>query len=209
VRGNDATLPEGLNETLLFAAMSDEFADRPLVIASLRAADPRSRQLALRAGAARGWLSSLEWRRALDDESAEVRREALFQLARAREDGLDDAVSSMLADGDPLVGESAAFACGERRIGSSLPGLVEMARAHEDARCREAAVAALGALGDERGKDAVIAALDDKPPVRRRAVVALSNFDGDDVDAAIARAGEDRDWQVRAAVDLLQKEPED
>ena len=47
----------------------------------------------------------------------------------------------------------------------------------------------------------IIAALDDKPAVRRRAVVALSNFEGPDIDAALDAAGEDRDWQVRSAVD--------
>jgi hypothetical protein len=32
-----------------------------------------------------------------------------------------------------------------------------------------------------------------------------SNFEGPDVDAALALAAEDRDWQVRAAVDQLNK----
>ena len=49
----------------------------------------------------------------------------------------------------------------------------------------------------------MLAALDDKPPVRRRAIVALSNFEGPDIDAALERASHDRDWQVRAAVDQL------
>ncbi len=52
----------------------------------------------------------------------------------------------------------------------------------------------------------MLAALEDKPPVRRRAIVALSNFEGPDVDAALERAANDRDWQVRAAVDQLNKE---
>jgi hypothetical protein len=34
-------------------------------------------------------------------------------------------------------------------------------------------------------------------------VVALANFEGPDVEAALARAREDRDWQVRAAADQL------
>jgi hypothetical protein len=33
--------------------------------------------------------------------------------------------------------------------------------------------------------------------------VALSNFEGPDIEAALERASEDRDWQVRAAVDQL------
>ena len=65
-------------------------------------------------------------------------------------------------------------------------------------------MASLGAIGDERGRDAVLAALADVPAVRRRAVVALAAFDGDEVDTALrARLG-DRDWQVRqAAEDVL------
>jgi acetyl/propionyl-CoA carboxylase alpha subunit len=65
------------------------------------------------------------------------------------------------------------------------------------------AIAALGAIGDDRARGAIVAALDDKPPVRRRAIVALANFEGPDIDAALERAREDRDWQVRAAVDQL------
>ena len=67
-----------------------------------------------------------------------------------------------------------------------------------------AAVAALGALGDRRGLPAVLAACDDVPAVRRRAVLALAPFEGAAVDAALERARTDRDWQVRqAAEDLL------
>jgi HEAT repeat protein len=70
-------------------------------------------------------------------------------------------------------------------------------------------VAALGEIGDERGRHAVLAALDDKPPVRRRAIVALSNFEGPDIDEALRKASEDRDWQVRAAVDQLTRDEPD
>ena len=66
---------------------------------------------------------------------------------------------------------------------------------------REAAVASLGAIGDHRGLPAIIAACSDKPAVRRRAVLALAPFDGPDVDAALAVARQDRDWQVRQAAE--------
>jgi HEAT repeat protein len=78
-----------------------------------------------------------------------------------------------------------------------------VATEHEDARCRESAVAALGAIGDDRARATILAALDDKPAIRRRAIVALSNFEGPDIDAALERASEDRDWQVRSAVAQL------
>ncbi len=43
----------------------------------------------------------------------------------------------------------------------------------------------------------------DKATVRRRAVIALAAFDGPEVDAAIAGALQDRDWQVRQAAEDL------
>ena len=75
---------------------------------------------------------------------------------------------------------------------------------------RESAVAALGAIGDVRAVDTIIAGTTDKPAVRRRAVLALAPFLGDDdigrrVDAAIDRALEDRDWQVRQAAEDLRR----
>ena len=72
---------------------------------------------------------------------------------------------------------------------------------------RESAVAALGALADERGLDAILAGTTDKPAIRRRAVLALAPFVGPDharaeeVAAALQRALTDRDWQVRQAAE--------
>ena len=71
---------------------------------------------------------------------------------------------------------------------------------------REAAVAALGALGDPDALPVILAACRDKPAVRRRAVLALAPFDGPEVDAAIAAALDDRDWQVRQAAEDLRDE---
>tara|TARA_B110000438_G_scaffold97329_1_gene96397 strand:- start:486 stop:1061 length:576 start_codon:yes stop_codon:yes gene_type:complete len=115
-----------------------------------------------------------------------------------------------LGDGDHSVVEVACWAAGE------LPDIAEATvdvlvgiagpepGGHEDALCREAAVAALGALGHERGRLAVLGGLRDRPAVRRRAVLALAAFEGDDVEAALKLSLDDRDWQVRqAAEDLL------
>jgi HEAT repeat protein len=76
-------------------------------------------------------------------------------------------------------------------------------RAHHDALAREAAVAALGALGDPTALPTILDACHDKPAVRRRAVLALAPFDGPEVDAAIDTALDDRDWQVRQAAEDL------
>jgi HEAT repeat protein len=85
-----------------------------------------------------------------------------------------------------------------------VAALAALATGHDDPLVREAAVAALGAIGDEAGLPAILAAAKDKPAVRRRAVIALAPFDGPEVEAALRRALEDRDRQVRqAAEDLL------
>jgi len=96
---------------------------------------------------------------------------------------------------------------GEHGRAGSVEALGRVATSHADPLCREAAVAALGAIGHGSGLATVLAALNDKPAVRRRAVVALAAFEGDEVEAALRRALEDRDWQVRqVAEDLLADE---
>jgi HEAT repeat protein len=81
--------------------------------------------------------------------------------------------------------------------------LSAVAAGHDDPLCREAAVAALGAIGDERGLPAILGATRDRPAIRRRAVIALAPFSGPEVDAALAAALTDRDWQVRQAAEDL------
>jgi HEAT repeat protein len=58
-------------------------------------------------------------------------------------------------------------------------------------------------VGDVSGLPAILAATTDKPAVRRRAVLALAPFEGPEVDNALARARDDRDWQVRQAAEDL------
>ena len=111
-----------------------------------------------------------------------------------------------LADRDTTVVEMAAWALGERGERTAVPALARMSSpaGQADPLCREAAVAALGAIGDPDGLPAVLAALADKPAIRRRAAVALAAFEGPEVEAALRRCLEDRDWQVRqVAEDLL------
>jgi HEAT repeat protein len=112
----------------------------------------------------------------------------------------------LLADRDATVVEVAAWACGEVTDPdpATVAELSVLATGHRDALVREAAVAALGAIGDTAGLSAILAGTTDKPAVRRRAVLALAPFDGPEVDAALEKALTDRDWQVRqAAEDLL------
>ena len=115
------------------------------------------------------------------------------------------ALTRLLEDKAGPVVEASCFALGE--IGTDAAGAVGalsgVATGHKDPLLREAAVAALGAIGDPAGLAAILQATSDKPAVRRRAVLALAPFSGDEVDAALERALEDRDWQVRQAAEDL------
>ena len=191
----------------------------PSDVATLRAAcaDPDERVRAAALGAlvraAPVDEATASWQSALvDHTSAAVRRRACELAPALAVKGRPRAISGLLLplldDRDVIVVETAAWALGELTDDAVAAGavapLVAVARDHRDPLAREAAVAALGALGDDEGLPAILAACHDKPAVRRRAVLALAPFDGPEVEAAIAGALDDRDWQVRqAAEDLL------
>lgn len=115
------------------------------------------------------------------------------------------ALQHLLGDRDSMVVESAAWALGERETASetTIDHLSQVARDHRDPLARESAVAALGAIGDDRGLPAILDATHDKVAVRRRAIIALAAFEGAEVSAAYQRARKDRDRQVRDAVEEL------
>ena len=177
--------------------------DEATARAGLSAAEPGVRVLALGALARLGRLESADLRTGLHDPDPAVRRRAAEEAGRAPAVAVD--LLPSLADPDPTVVEATAWACGEREPPpGTVAALSAVAIDHEDPLCREAAVAALGAIGDHEGLEAILAATTDKPAVRRRAVIALAPFEGENVDAALQRALEDRDRQVRqAAEDLL------
>lgn len=184
------------------AAVAGHTGDEPAARALLADEDPQVRATALGALARMGAATADAVLAALADPAAVVRRRAC-DVGRAFPD-VD--LVAVLADDDASVVEAAAWALGEREEGGDrvVAALSEVARHHRDPLCREAAVAALGAIGDPDGLPAVLEATGDKPAIRRRAVIALAPFDGPEVDAALERALEDRDWQVRqAAEDLL------
>ncbi len=146
---------------------------------------------------------------ALQDPDPRVRKRGL-ELAsvvkgRGTKTTLIAAVCCCLQDPDPLVVDAACWALGERRARAGIAPLITCSSDHEDPRCREAAVAALGAIGDPLGLPAILARLKDKPAVRRRVVVALASFEGEDVDAALDQCRVDHDWQVRQAVEMLER----
>ncbi len=184
--------------------------------------EPSVRAAALGALAKLGALTPGRLGEALADPDWTVRRRAATiagQLAlgdpspespRPEESALFGALTEMLSDPEPLVAESAAWALGEwgaRADGPAVEALSRMVGRHTDQRCRESAVAALGAIGAPRSLTAVLDALHDKAPVRRRAVIALSAFDDPLADRALRECLDDRDWQVRQAAEDLRDEP--
>lgn len=195
---NDAAAP-----TKRSVAVAGHLGDHAGARAGLASSDPIVRATALGALERLQALTDDALADALADDDPVVRRRAA-ELAAAHR-GVD--LAGALDDPDASVVEVAAWACGEHE--NDRPPIVDrltsLAGAAEDALVREAAVAALGAIGSERGRAAIVAATTDKPAVRRRAVLALAPFDGADVEAAIDRALDDRDQQVRQAAEDLRR----
>lgn len=175
-------------------------ADESLAREQLEHPDPKTRASAIRALARMDRLTSSDVSAAIDDGS-ELVRLAAVECAVPFD---DVAVDRLLDDPDLFVAEMTAWCLGERVCtDESITSLVRAAREHHEPVVREASVAALGSLGDERGLEAILAACADKPAVRRRAVLALAPFDDPRVDEALRVALEDRDWQVRQNAEIL------
>jgi hypothetical protein len=127
----------------------------------------------------------------LDDGDAGVREAALGALARLEALGDDRLIAAFVDPAATVRRRAASLAAG--RPGVSLLPLLH----DHDSTVVEVAAWACG----EHEQVATV----DKPNVRRRAVLALAPFDGDEVEAAIDRALIDRDWQVRQAAEDLRR----
>jgi HEAT repeat protein len=178
----------------------------PAIRAGLADEEPAVRATALEALRRAGDLHAADLAAACADPSPAVRRRAA-EVAAAAPAVARVSLLGLLADEDATVVEVAAWASGELDPpeDGAVAVLAGLATGHDDALVREAAVAALGAIGDEAGLAAILAAARDKPAVRRRAVIALAPFEGPEVDAALERALEDRDRQVRQAAEDLSR----
>ena len=187
------------------AALAGHRGDEAGARASLGDPDPAVRATALGALARMDKANAADVLALLADPSPRVRRRACEVAASADLVTVGAALVTTLGDRDVSVAEVAAWAIGEQSVTppNAVAALATMATGHRDPLCREAAVAALGAIGDEAGLAAILAATKDKPAVRRRAVLALAPFEGPAVDAALEAALSDRDWQVRQAAEDL------
>jgi HEAT repeat protein len=151
-----------------------------------------------------------------DHDPDVVRRCTELAAHNALESGeVDDCLLRILTGTDSVSAEIAAWAMGERHEEAGpTPHLTQIVStlsiivgSHSDALVREAAVAALGSIGSPAGLEAVLAATTDKVTVRRRAVIALAAFEGEEVEEALSKARTDRDWQVRQAAEDLGNAP--
>ena len=142
-------------------------------------------------------------RRLAVDEDGAGRAMAAEALGGAGESAIPD-LDRAQSDDDSRVVESVATAYGELRAGSAVPWLIDVATGDGERSGREAAVAALGAIGDEAALPALLGLVAKAPPqVRRRAVVALTVFDDPAVEPAIRDAARDRNPSVREAAEMV------
>lgn len=180
------------------------------VEAAFASDEPDLRELALSGLNKMGALTPRHIALALTDPDKAVRH----RLARIGATDVRVDLLRLLDDPDYAVAETAAWAIGERAtvdesVGESInqsemQALITGSAAHPHPLVRESCVAALGSIGDPRGLPAILHACNDKPAIRRRAIMSLAPFTGPEVDAALRSALTDRDWQVRqTAEDLL------
>jgi HEAT repeat protein len=195
------------------AALAGHDGDEATARSLLHDDDPGVRSTALAALARLRAITTDDLLVAAADEAVDVRRRTAQLLATEPSASRPVSLLPLLADADASVTEMTAWAAGERHeeqraigpdaVDAIVDRLTELATTHDDALVREAAVASLGSIGAPQGLPAILQALSDKVTVRRRAVIALAPFEGPEVDAALARATTDRDWQVRQAAEDL------
>lgn len=202
---NRSDVPDPVSLTRRQVAIAGHTGDTEVARAGFTHAEAAVRATAVGALDRLGVLDDDTLAAALVDPDPGVRRRGVTAAA-TRPGDRPPSLVALLDDPDATVAETAAWACGERQPPEPdiALALSRTATGHPEHLVREAAVAALGAVGDPRGLDAVLGGLGERATIRRRAVVALAAFDGPRVDDALRSALDDRDRQVRqAAEDLL------
>ena len=139
----------------------------------------------------------------LNDDEASVRAAAAEKLGVCGERSLAYLARAQ-ADDAPEVREAVATAYGDLSNASVIPWLVEVGNDDQDRTVKEAAVAALGAIGSDEAIDPLLEFIAKGPPqVRRRAIAAITVFDDPRIEPAIERAAFDRNPGVREAAEMV------
>jgi HEAT repeat protein len=139
----------------------------------------------------------------LADDHASVRAAAAEKLGSCGARALEPLIVAS-RDDDPAVREAVATAFGDLADPAPIPWLVEVGNDDSDRTVKEAAVAALGAIGDTSAVDPLLAFIAQGPPqVRRRAIAAITVFDDPRIEPAIRRAAFDRNPGVREAAEMV------
>jgi HEAT repeat protein len=139
----------------------------------------------------------------LHDGDASVRAAAAAKLGACGERASVH-LASVENDDEPKVREVVATAYGELADSTAIPWLVEAGSTDQDRTVKEAAVAALGAIEDDRAIDPLLGFIAKGPPqVRRRAIAAITVFDDARIEPAIRRAAFDRNPGVREAAEMV------
>jgi len=208
-----ASSASGRRIEVIAAGYSSDPTQLKVLTEALGDPDEYVRASALGALARREELTGTQVIEALKDPAATTRQRAamLSPQAGGRQSRrqLDEALRGMVDDPVPLCVVCALVAIGARGDRAAVPQIIALAASHRDPLVIEESVATLAALGDPAGLPSVLAATEGKPALRRRAVAALGAFDGDEVEAALDRLADDRDWQVRQAVAMLRRGDED
>jgi HEAT repeat protein len=183
-------------------AIHDGRAAAPLVALALRAAEPRRVRLAaVRAVGAFDDASAERLRPALSDTDWAV-RDAVVEVLAERRPLPVEALLAALGDARATVREEAVFGLRHATDARVAPAVAALLKDPEP-EVRQAAAEALGALGDARTLDALVAAaLDAAQPleVRLAALRAAGDMNDASVPERLHAAWHDPDAVVRAAM---------
>jgi len=166
--------------------------------------DPELRRLAVAAATPSAEVVAAIGDMLGSDPDPAVRRECAEVLG-ATATGDPELLLAALGDPEAFVREAAATGLGEVGATKVVRTLETVAAdPDEDKLVREAAVASLGAIGDAAALPVLLQLVAAGPPqLRRRCVVALSVFEGPEVEDAIRAAANDRNPMVREAAEMI------
>jgi HEAT repeat protein len=173
-------------------------------VAFLRSEDPVLARIATTALTPSQAFENMKALTALtQDADPSLRASAAEKLGSCGSEALET-LSGLEYDPDPTVRECLATAYGEIDSADAVPWLSSAARDDSDRHVKEAATAALGAIGNNAGLETLLLLINDGPPqVRRRAIAAITVFDDERVEPAIRRAALDRNPGVREAAEMV------